>query len=184
MNENVIKKEKVSVKFQTLATLFAIVSAVAFPQICHTAGAAMGVHNALGEILLPMHLPIIFTGLLAGPYAAAIAGFLSPLVSFYLTDMPSFVMLPFMMIELFGYGLSAGLLKNVKMPSILKVLTSQIAGRLIRAAAICIAVYAFGSQVAISTIWMSIPKGIIGLSLQWLLIPIVLKFIEKLKKYD
>ena len=139
-------KSRVSIKVQTIAALAAIVGAVAVPQLFHVLGAASGLGTSLGETFLPMHLPIILVGLLAGPYAGAVAGLLGPLASFGLTAMPGAVMLPFMMIELCAYGLFAGLLRNVKLPTIAKVLAVQIAGRAVRAAAILISVYAFGNE--------------------------------------
>ena len=71
-----IEKPRLSVKVQAIATLTAIVGAVAVPQIFHVIGAVSGVGTSLGEAFLPMHLPIILVGLLAGPYAGAIAGLL------------------------------------------------------------------------------------------------------------
>lgn len=62
-------KPRLSVKVQTLATIAAIIGAVVVPQIFHTLGAVSGLGTALGETFLPMHLPIILVGLLAGPYA-------------------------------------------------------------------------------------------------------------------
>ena len=109
---NTYAKPKLSVKTQTLATIVAIVAAVVLPQLFHLMGAVSGLGTALGETFLPMHLPIILAGLLAGPYVGAIAGVLSPLISFALTGMPTAAMLPFMMIELFVYGLTSGLLRN------------------------------------------------------------------------
>ena len=103
-------RELPSVKVQALATLAAIVGAVAIPQIFHVVGAISGMGTGLGEAFLPMHLPIILVGLLAGPYAGAIAGAFGPLVSFALSGMPGLAMLPFMVIELAAYGLIAGLL--------------------------------------------------------------------------
>ena len=94
-----ITKQKLSLKAQTAGAILAMLSAVALPQLVHLLGGSMGVGTALGEMLLPMHLPIILAGLLIGPYAAGIAGLLSPLVSFALTGMPMAAMLPFMMIH-------------------------------------------------------------------------------------
>lgn len=111
-----------------------------------------------------MHLTILLVGLLAGPYAGAISGFLGPLASFVLSGMPGIAMLPFMMIELCIYGLAAGLLCNVKMPTIGKVV----------AAAILLAVYAFGNEnIDVAVIWTSISAGVFGLALQWALLPLI-----------
>lgn len=53
-----VSKTKLSVKFQTLGALISIVAAVAVPQVLHLLGAASGIGTALGEVFLPMHLPI------------------------------------------------------------------------------------------------------------------------------
>ncbi len=184
-NTNVLKsntKSHLSIKAQILAAIAAIAAAVAVPQIFHLLGAVSGLGTALGETFLPMHLPIILVGLLAGPYAGAISGLLGPLVSFALSGMPAAVMLPFMMIELCAYGLFAGLLRNVKMPTIAKVLITQFAGRAVRAAAILISVFAFGNEsVNISVIWMSIGAGIFGIVLQWALLPLIVYRVENSK---
>lgn len=178
-------KPRLSVKAQTVAAIAAIVGAVALPQIFHAMGALSGLGTSLGETFLPMHLPIILVGLLAGSYAGAVAGALGPLASFALSGMPGAVMLPFMMIELCAYGAFSGLLRNVKMPTIVKVLAVQVAGRAVRAAAILLSVYAFGNEsVRVATIWMSIGAGIFGLVLQWALIPLIVYRVENLSKHE
>lgn len=178
-----IERPRLSVKVQTIATLAAIVGAVAVPQVFHLLGAASGLGTSLGEAFLPMHLPIILVGLLAGPYAGAIAGLLGPLASFALSGMPGIVMLPFMMIELCGYGLSAGLLRNTKLPTFGKVVIAQIAGRAVRAVAILAAVYLLGNEsVRVASIWTSIATGLFGIALQWALLPLIVYRVENLKK--
>lgn len=179
-----VSKQRLSVKAQTIATLLAIAGAVVIPQIFHVIGAVSGMGTALGEAFLPMHLPIILVGLIAGPYAGAISGLLGPLASFALSGMPPAAMLPFMMTELFGYGLCAGLLRNVKMPTVLKVLIIQVAGRLLRAAAILVAVYVFGRPMEISTVWTSITAGLFGIVLQLVLIPLTVYRLENIKRNE
>lgn len=168
-----LTKSKPSVKMQTLVAVLALVSAVALPQIFHILGSFSGLGTALGEAFLPMHLPIILAGLLAGPYAGAAAGALSPLLSFLLTGMPGAAMLPFMCVELCVYGLTAGLLGSVKLPTVVKVLAAQIAGRAVRAAAILAGINLFGSPVKASVIWTSITAGVFGIALQLILIPLI-----------
>ena len=87
-NAVAISRPRISVKFQTLAALIAIAAAVALPQVAHGIGAVTGMGTAVGETFLPMHLPIIIVGLLAGPYAGLIAGAASPIISFALSGMP------------------------------------------------------------------------------------------------
>lgn len=176
-----ITRQKLSVKAQVIGAFIALVSAVALPQLVHVVGAASGMGTALGEIFLPMHLPIILIGLLAGPYAAGAACLLSPLVSFALTGMPTSAMLPFMMIELCVYGICAGLLKDVKLPTIAKVLIAQIAGRAVRAGAIMIGFYALGTNVQPKVILSSITAGLFGILLQLVIIPLA---VYRLKEAD
>ena len=188
MSNTILKraeKPRLSVKVQALATLAAVVGAVVVPQMFHVLGAVSGLGTALGETFLPMHLPIILVGLLAGPYAGAVAGLLGPVLSFAFSGMPTMAMLPFMMIELCAYGLCAGLLRSVKMPTVAKVLLVQVAGRLVRAAAILIAVYAVGSNaVPVAIIWKSVVTGIFGLALQWTLLPLIVYRVENLKRNE
>ncbi len=167
-------KRTVSVKYRTLATFTAIAAAVALPQIFHVLGALSGLGTGLGETFLPMHLPIILVGLLAGSFAGCASGIVAPLVSFALTSMPTETMLPVMMVELAAYGLAAGLLSDIKLPCIVKVLAIQLSGRIIRAIAVLIAVNFFDSPIAVKTIWMSSVTGIFGIILQLILIPLIM----------
>ena len=185
MSELSLTKRKLSIKAQTFATLAAIFAAVALPQVFHTIGAISGTGTAIASSFLPMHLPIILVGLLAGPYAGLIAGAFSPLISFFLSSMPTIEMLPFMVIELAVYGLSAGLIKNANIPSIGKVLLIQVTGRAVRALAILISVYVFANEsISAIIIWKSISDGIFGLILQWALIPLIVFWIDNKTKNE
>lgn len=169
---------KLSLGTKTAATLLAIVAAVVLPQLFHVIGAVSGQGTMLGVAFLPMHLPIIFVGLIAGPAVGAIAGAAAPLVSFLLSGMP---MLPLMMAELCAYGLVAGLLRGIKLPSLAKVVIAQLAGRVVLTAATAIAVFAFGSSKAIAATWTSdLAAGLPGLALQWALIPLAAYWTESL----
>lgn len=166
--------KRISIKQQSIAVITAVAAAVAMPQIFHIIGIVSGQGTAVGETFLPMQLPILLVGLLAGPYIGAAAGLLAPLVSFALSGMPGAGMLPFMMLELFIYGLCAGLLREVQLPVIFKVMLAQLSGRGVRAIAILLAVYVFGNEaVSVSVIWNSIVTGIPGILLQWSLLPLI-----------
>lgn len=180
-----IALQEVSLKTQMMAAILAIAGAIVVPQFFHVMGAVSGLGNALGETFLPMHLPIIFAGLMAGPYAGVIAGAAGPLVSYALTGMPGAAMLPFMMIELAVYGLAAGLLRNVKMPVLAKVVIVQFAGRAVRALAILAAVYGLGSEaVQPAVILNSVAAGLPGLVLQWCLLPLLVFWVEKRSRHE
>lgn len=172
---------KLSLSIKAAATVLAIVAAVALPQLFHVIGAVSGQGTMLGVAFLPMHLPIIFVGLIAGPAAGAIAGAAAPLASFLLSGMPMLAMLPLMMVELCAYGLVAGLLREVKLPSLMKVVIVQLAGRVVLTAATAIAVFAFGSSKTVAATWTSdLAAGLPGLALQWALIPLAAYWTESL----
>lgn len=174
---------RLSLTTKAASTVLAIVAAVALPQLFHVIGAVSGQGTALGVAFLPMHLPIIFVGLIAGPAVGAIAGVAAPLTSFMLSGMPGLVMLPFMMIELCAYGLIAGLLRYVKLPSLVKVVLAQFAGRVVLTVATAIAVFAFGSGNSIAATWTSdLAAGLPGLALQWALVPLAVYWSESLIK--
>lgn len=180
---NSLTINKSTLKTKTLLTAAAVFAAVVLPQIFHAMGAVLGLGSALGETFLPMHLPVMIVGLLAGPVVGIITGVLSPLVSSALSGMPAAGMLPFIMIELAGYGLAAGVLSNKKMPVFGRLLLVQLAGRALKAAAILVAVYGLGSQTAnIAGIWNSLVTGLPGILLQWCLIPLLIFRIESVKK--
>lgn len=168
-----------TIRTKVLATVIAAVSAVALPQLFHVVGDVSGLGSALGETFLPMHLPILMVGLLMGKYCGAVAGFAAPIISFALTGMPKIGLLPFMAIELCVYGFMMGALKDKKIPTFGKVFAAQVAGRIIRAAAILLAVYAFGyTSISVQIIWTSIAAGLPGLILQWSLIPLIAFYID------
>ena len=105
-----LRRSGLSAVRQLLAALFAAAAAVALPQLIHLISGAAGHGTMLGEMLLPMHLPVIAVGLVAGPLAGVVSGLAAPIVSYLLCGMPLAVMVPFIAIELCTYGLLAGLL--------------------------------------------------------------------------
>ena len=158
---------------RVLLSMIVVAAAVALPEVCHLLGRALGVQTALGEMLLPMHLPVMLAGMLGGPVTGLVCGAVSPLVSFALTTMPKMAMLPFMTVELAVYGLCAGLLRRTNLPSLGQVMLTQLAGRVVRAIALAIAIYAFGfTGLPISVVWTSITVGLAGILIQWAVLPL------------
>lgn len=175
-----------TLKARTIATLFAIIAAVAVPELFHAVGAVSGLGAALGKTFLPMHLPILLVGLLAGPTAGLVAGCLGPIVSFALSGMPTAAVLPFMGVELAVYGLAAGLLATSKLPMLGKVVLAQVAGRMVRALVTLFAFHVLGNQTAsVVAIWGAVVVGLPGLLLQWSLIPLLMFWVEnRERKHD
>lgn len=123
--QQALTANRIVIRNKTITTAIAIVAAVALPQIFHAVGAVSGLGSALGETFLPMQLPVLLAGLLAGPFAGVIAAILSPLISFAISGMPGQAMLPYIMAELIGYGLVAGVLSKTKMPVIGKSMAAR-----------------------------------------------------------
>lgn len=150
-----------------------VTAAVVLPQLCHLSGRMLGVETALGEMLLPMHLPVMLAGMLGGPVTGFVCGLVSPLISFSLTAMPKMAMLPFMTVELTVYGLSAGLLRRTNLPSLGQVMLTQLAGRVVRAMALVVAIYGFGfTGLPMSVVWTSVTAGLVGILIQWAVLPL------------
>ena len=176
---NSMTLSRMTVKAQTLAIVAAILASVALPQIFHAVGAVSGLGPALGQTFLPMHIPVLLVGLLAGPVAGLLAGAISPLISFAISGMPAVLMLPFITLELAGYGFVAGMLCRTKLPVFAKLILAQIAGRAFRAAAVLIAVFAFGSQtISFSSILDMVIAGLPGILLQWSMIPLLIFWVD------
>jgi len=170
---------KTTFRSKSLVTLAAILCAVALPQVFHAVGAISGLGGNIGAAFLPMHIPVFIAAFLAGPVVGVLAGLISPLLSHGISGMPTVALLPFMTIELMGFGLMAGLLHKNKLPVILNLIIAQLAGRALRSVAVLTAVFALGSQaVALDSIWNTIIIGLPGIMLQWALIPL---FIYRLK---
>ncbi len=176
---------KNTVRGKILLTVGAVAGAVALPQIVHMIGAFSGVGTALGELLLPMHFFVLLAGFLAGPAAGAVVGAFAPLISTLLSGMPREAVLPFMMIELLGYGLIAGLLSKTRMNNLCKLLIAQVGGRLMRAGAVVFAVYLLNSNtVSLMSILNMIQSGLLGILLQLCILPLLLYRLRGLEKTD
>lgn len=165
---------------KAFAALLSVAASLALPQLAHFLGATLGIGAAIGEILLPMHLAVMLAGLFAGPLVGGAAGALSPAVSFLVSGMPSRLVLPFMTVELIGYGLAAGLLAKIRLPLVAKTVLVQIAGRALRAAAVLVSLYALGTGLPVSTLWTSVVTGIPGILLQWAFVPLFAALAERL----
>ena len=165
-----------NVRRKALLTALMVSVAVILPQVCHLLGGQLGLGSALGEMLLPMHLPVMLAGMLWGPWAGLFCGMLSPMASFALTGMPGVALLPFMTVELAVYGLTAGLLSKRAMPALAKVVLIQVAGRAARALALVVAAYGLNlATPPLAVIWTSLSAGAIGLLLQLVLIPVLVR---------
>lgn len=167
----ITKNTSIGNRFITM--LLAVAAAVILPQIFHGIGVLSGAGAVPGTVFLPMHIPVIIAGLMGGPVVGIVAGVLSPIISFGFTNMPGIALLPFVTIELAGYGLVGGLLSKSGAPVFGKLVITQLAGRALRILAVLCA-YVFLSYQDISQIWGMIISGLPGIILQWAFIPLLM----------
>ena len=150
---------------------FLVALGVIIPTIFHMTGVG-------GTIFLPMHIPVLFAGIILGPGLAALVGILCPILSHLLTGMPPLSpvpMLPIMVVELAVYGLVMGYLFNRYSLNIwTSLLGAMILGRL--AAGLTVAVMAPLFNLPLKPlpfIQGAIVTGLPGIILQFLIIPSV-----------
>lgn len=181
---NLFAIKKSGIKAKIIITTLAVITAVALPQLFHAIGIISGVGPTVGAALLPMHLPVLLASFIAGPVVGIISGIISPLISYAISGMPTGIILPFIMIELAGYGLCAGLLSKSKINVFCKLIIVQIAGRALRAGAVLFAIYVLGNHMLqVSQLIDMITTGLFGIIIQWAIIPLLVPRMEGLKKF-
>lgn len=149
--------------------------------------------KTIGNMLLPMHIPVFLCGFILGPWFGLGLGIMLPLTRALIFGQP--VLVPFglcMALELATYGFISGLFmsifkkaktKSKVLPIILSLLIAQIVGRISWAFARLVALYVFGTKFNFEILLTSgFVTAIPGIVLQWLLIP-PLVFIANKKIY-
>jgi riboflavin transporter FmnP len=150
---------------------------VILPMIIHMTGIN-------GAVFLPMHIPVLISGLIVGSHLGLIIGILSPIINNLLTGMPPVPVLWTMLVELSLYGFMSGYLyKKVKMTLVPSLILSMIVGRIGGALAILLLGKGFG--LAVKPIGMYV-KGITltsipGILIQIIIIPIIVNAYERNK---
>ena len=163
---------KSSLLKNSLSVFIAVAGAIALPQIFHALGIATGAYGKLGQMFLPMYLPVMILAFKSNAIMGVTAGVLSPIISFALTGMPTASSLPLITIELACFGLFAGLLGHRKINPFLKIFIVQLSSRVVRIAAtltsLCFITNASMTSAAVlSSIVIAIP----GYALQLLTVP-------------
>lgn len=134
-----------------------------------------------GVILLPMHLPVLFCGLLLGPRWGALCGGLVPVLSSLLTGMPAlYPMMPIMAAQLLALGLVSGLLyQTVRFPLYLSLGLVVGAGWLVYGLLFYLLFFAGNGALKAPTLWVALMRGVPGIFIQLLLIPLLMKRVER-----
>ena len=165
--EQMIQKKKIDLPREALWVLLTVVGAVLIPQILHGLGILLGIGGSLGQMLLPMYLPVMILGFYRGPWVGAIAGVLAPQVSFIVSGMPARGVLAFITLELVMIGAFSGVFAVCKIPAVLRVLSVQVAAKGVRLVAFAVSAWiANGSFPAASDLFSGILQSIPGYCLQ------------------
>lgn len=145
----------------------------------------------IGNMLLPMHIPVLLCGLICGSYYGLAAGFIMPLLRSVLFGMPKlYPSAVAMAFELAAYGFVLGILyahtkkKNV-VSLLLCMLAAMVSGRIIWGAVEVILLGLEGSGFTFSMfIAGAILNSIPGIILQIILIPTIMVTLGRAKLID
>jgi riboflavin transporter FmnP len=167
---------KISTK-DIVLTAFFMALCILFPVVFHQF--ALG-----GRLFLPMHIPVLLAGILVGPLSGFLTSAISPSLSFLLTGMPPAYAVPLMSLELVFLGISMGILKKfTKLPLILSLVLAMIVGRIGFALGLLILGRFIALPYGLSTYFKAaFVTGLPGILLQLILIPLLVKRIEKATK--
>ncbi len=141
----------------------------------------------IGNMLLPMHLPVLLAGLLVGAFEGGLIGATLPILRSLIFGMP--VMYPSalaMAFELLSYGLVAGLMSRAtrKLPRIvgcyISLVLSMIAGRAVWGCAMLVLTGLSGGTFTFSAfVAASLTNAIPGIIIQLILIPLTVAAAKK-----
>lgn len=141
----------------------------------------------IGNMLCPMHIPVILCGFVCGgPWGLAV-GFIAPILRSLIIGMPPLYPAALAMaFELAVYGLMSGVLYRVfpkkKGYIYCSLIISMILGRLVWGAVQFICMGLDASEFGFAAFWAgAVTNAIPGIVLQLILIPVVVMILEKTK---
>ena len=138
-----------------------------------------------GQVILPMHIPVLLCGLVCSWPYGLLCGLLGPLLSSLITSMPPAAMLPSMMIECAVYGGAAGAMlcfvrtKNTYLDLYICQVVAMIAGRVV--AGLAKAWILAPGTPAFAWVTTSLVTGIPGIVIQLALIPTIVYALMRAK---
>lgn len=141
----------------------------------------------IGNMLLPMHIPVFLCGLICGGRYGALVGLLLPVVRSLMFGMPPmYPKAAAMAFELCAYGLVSGVLYfragYFCMKSLYRsMVTAMVVGRLVWAVVMMVMVGAGGSFTLQLFLTEAVFNAIPGIALQLVLIPAVMLALGKTK---
>ncbi len=141
----------------------------------------------IGNMLCPMHLPVLLCGFVCGWPWGLVVGFAAPLLRSVIIGMPPlFPTAICMAFELATYGFMAGILYRLfpkKVPFVyVSLILAMIAGRLVWGAARLICTGMDVSKFGLQAFWAgAVTTAVPGIILQIVLIPILVILLKKAK---
>lgn len=162
---------KISNVKRSIITAACIALCIILPMAFHS------VPNA-GNILLPMHIPVLLCGLICGWSFGLLCGLAGPLLSSLITGMPPMAYLPSMVIELGVYGLVSGLMmqilrtKKVYIDLYISLIVALLAGRIV-AGAVNALIFAAGRYSMAAWMTSYFVTSLPGLLIQLVLLPAI-----------
>lgn len=141
----------------------------------------------IGNMLCPMHIPVILCGFICGgPWGLAV-GFVAPLLRSFILGMPPMYPTAFAMaFELAAYGFVSGVLYRAfpkkKGYIYCSLIVSMIIGRLVWGAVQFVCMGLDASKFGLAAFWAgAVTNALPGIILQVVLIPVVVMLLEKTK---
>ena len=139
----------------------------------------------IGNMLCPMHIPVLLCGLLCGPMYAGLVGAAAPLLRFMLFGMPKLYPSGVAMcFELAAYGVAAGMILRAlpaKRSSVYAALIgAMVIGRAVWGAAMAAIMAAGGGAFTMSAfIAGAFMNAVPGIIVHILLIPVIVLAVQK-----
>lgn len=138
-----------------------------------------------GNILLPMHIPVLLSGFLCGPLYGFLCGILLPVTNSLLTGMPAlYPMAVIMTCELGVYGFISGWLYNVlpKTNKLIRIYTALLgamaSGRIAYGLVLWLMLIS-GTNTGKLSVITAVATGLPGIAAQLVLIPAIVSRIAK-----
>ena len=160
-----------------------LVFAAACAALCLVLPMAFHAIPNAGQVILPMHIPVLLCGLVCGWPYGGVCGLIGPLLSSLLTGMPSAAMLPSMMVECCVYGFTSGLMmKYVRTGKptadlYISLVSAMVAGRVVAGLA---KAWIFTPGISpFAWVTTSLVSGIPGIVIQLVLMPLVVTALTK-----
>ena len=141
----------------------------------------------IGNMLCPMHIPVILCGFFCGGPWGMLVGFVAPFLRSFVLGMPPMYPTAFAMaFELAAYGLMSGVLYRLfpkkKGYRYLSLIFSMIIGRLVWGVVQFACMGFDATKFGFAAFWASaVTNAIPGIILQIILVPVVIIFAERMK---